>query len=55
MHCMTVSLAAGGVGLGTLWGEEIALSLLRKAGFPAVSVKQVEGDAIKNNYLARTA
>ena len=24
MHCMTVSLAQGGAGLGTLWGEELA-------------------------------
>jgi len=24
MHCMTVSLAQGGDGLGTVWGQELA-------------------------------
>jgi hypothetical protein len=24
MHCMTVSLAEGGAGLGTMWGQELA-------------------------------
>ena len=26
LHCMTVSLASGGAGLGTVWGEELALA-----------------------------
>src|SRR5690606_20829717 len=33
MHCMTVSLARGGMGLGTMWGRERARLLLREAGF----------------------
>jgi hypothetical protein len=33
MHCMTVSLAQGGEGLGTMWGEELAREVLREAGF----------------------
>ena len=32
MHCMTVSLAQGGEGLGTMWGRERALTALREAG-----------------------
>lgn len=33
MHCMSVSLARGGMGLGTMWGRERARLLLREAGF----------------------
>ena len=33
LHCMTVSLAHGGAGLGTGWGEETAVRLLAEAGF----------------------
>ena len=33
MHCMTVSLAQGGEGLGTMWGVEKADELLHEAGF----------------------
>ena len=32
MHCMTVSLAQGGAGLGTCWGRELAEKMLRDAG-----------------------
>jgi SAM-dependent methyltransferase len=38
LHCMTVSLAQGGAGLGTGWGEELALSMLADAGFGDVAV-----------------
>lgn len=33
MHCMTVSLAEGGEGLGAVVGEETARSLAVEAGF----------------------
>lgn len=33
LFCMTQSLAAGGVGLGTAWGPERAEALCREAGF----------------------
>ncbi|KAL6059688.1 8-demethylnovobiocic acid C(8)-methyltransferase [Balamuthia mandrillaris] len=33
MHCMTVSLAGGGEGLGTMWGVEKAVKMFREAGF----------------------
>lgn len=32
LHCMTVSLAQDGIGLGTMWGKEKALVMLREAG-----------------------
>lgn len=38
MHCMTVSLAEGGAGLGTVWGEELARKMLAEAGFVSVEV-----------------
>ena len=53
MHCMTVSLALDGEGLGTMWGEQKALELLAEAGFTDVVVKQVEGDPFNNYYIAR--
>jgi SAM-dependent methyltransferase len=36
LHCMQVSLAAGGEGLGTAWGRQLATDLLREAGFRSV-------------------
>ena len=33
MHCMTVSLAQGGDGLGAMWGEQRARELLLRQGF----------------------
>ena len=50
MHCMTVSLAQGGEGLGTMWGEEKAREMLEEAGFKKVEVKQLPHD-IFNNYF----
>jgi ubiquinone/menaquinone biosynthesis C-methylase UbiE len=38
MHCMTVSLAVGGKGLGTVWGEETARQMMADAGFRHVEV-----------------
>lgn len=52
-HCMTVSLALGGDGLGTCWGEQTALKMLREVGFDDISVKNVEGDILNNYYIAR--
>jgi hypothetical protein len=38
MHCLTVSLAEGGAGLGTVWGIQLARRMLHEAGFPHVEV-----------------
>lgn len=48
-HCMTVSLAQGGEGLGTMWGREKATELLQEAGFKQISVQQLEHD-FQNDY-----
>lgn len=53
MHCMTVSLAYGGEGLGTMWGEETARRLLAEAGFASVDTKTVEGDIMNAYYIVR--
>jgi 2-polyprenyl-3-methyl-5-hydroxy-6-metoxy-1,4-benzoquinol methylase len=53
MHCMTVSLAQGGEGLGTMWGEEKAKEMLEEAGFKAVEVRQLPHD-FTNNYFIVT-
>lgn len=51
MHCMTVSLAQGGAGLGTMWGEELAVEMLGKAGFYQVEVRQLAHDFQNNFYV----
>jgi ubiquinone/menaquinone biosynthesis C-methylase UbiE len=53
LHCMTVSLALGGEGLGAAWGEEKALELLQEAGFSGVEVKQLAHDILNNYYIAK--
>ena len=43
LHCMTVSLADGGAGLGTAWGEQTARRMLAAAGFTSVEVVDAPG------------
>jgi SAM-dependent methyltransferase len=52
MHCMTVSLAQGGAGLGAVWGEQKARAMLAEAGFTDIRVETVEGDIANNYYVA---
>jgi len=49
MPCMTVSLAQGGAGLGTVWGKELALQMLNEAGFGKVAVEELDHDS--QNYF----
>ena len=51
MHCMTVSLAGGGDGLGAMWGEERTRDYLRKAGFRDILTHRLAHD-IQNNWYA---
>jgi hypothetical protein len=53
MHCMTVSLAQGGEGLGAMWGEEKTQEYLRKAGFRSVTVNKLAHDIQNNWYVVR--
>jgi SAM-dependent methyltransferase len=53
MHCMTVSLSAGGAGLGTVWGHELATSMLADAGFNEVSIAELDRDPFNYYYITR--
>ncbi|MFP3906895.1 MAG: class I SAM-dependent methyltransferase [Acidimicrobiales bacterium] len=55
MHCMTVSLALDGDGLGTVWGEQLARQMLADAGFVDVDVVTLDEDPLNSYYLARKA
>ena len=55
MHCMTVSLAQDGEGLGTVWGEETARRMLEEAGFAGVEVRQIAQDILNSYYVAKKA
>ena len=52
MHCMSVSLAAGGPGLGTAWGHQTATRMLREAGFTDVRLFE-RVDPANSLYVAR--
>ncbi len=52
LHCLTVSLAEGGTGLGTLWGEELARQMLAEAGFTAIDVTPAP-DRLNNLFVCR--
>jgi ubiquinone/menaquinone biosynthesis C-methylase UbiE len=49
MHCMTVSLAQGGEGLGAMWGEEKTREYLGRAGFRVVEKHEL-AHVIQNNW-----
>lgn len=53
MHCMTVSLAQGGKGLGAMWGKELASEMLKEAGFNQIEVKELPHDPINYYYIVR--
>ncbi len=53
LHCMTVSLALNGEGLGTVWGEQKARELLNEAGFNQIDIEHVEGDIFNSYYVCR--
>ena len=53
MHCTTVSLAMDGPGLGAVWGEQVATSMLKEAGFRDISIHTLPEDAINNYFLAK--
>jgi 2-polyprenyl-3-methyl-5-hydroxy-6-metoxy-1,4-benzoquinol methylase len=53
LHCMTVSLALDGKGLGAMWGKELATQMLKDAGFSSVEVKQLPHDPMNYFYIAK--
>jgi 2-polyprenyl-3-methyl-5-hydroxy-6-metoxy-1,4-benzoquinol methylase len=53
MHCMTVSLAQGGEGVGAMWGEATTRDYLARAGFGSVETKRLEHDLNNHWYVIR--
>ena len=53
LHCMTVSLALEGKGLGAMWGKELAIQMLNEAGFSNIKVKELAHDPINYYYIAK--
>jgi SAM-dependent methyltransferase len=54
MHCMTVSLAYNGEGLGTVWGRQKAEEMLKEAGFSEkIEVSEVSGDLFNYYYIVQ--
>jgi SAM-dependent methyltransferase len=52
MHCMSVSLAGGGPGLGAAWGHQVATRMLEEAGFKEIRLFE-RVDPINSLYVAR--
>lgn len=53
MHCMSVSLAYDGPGLGAMWGVQQAKALFTAAGFEDLTVHALPDDPVNNYYVAR--
>lgn len=53
MHCMSVSLAQNGMGLGAAWGVELATHMLNDAGFAKVTVNDLPHDMMNTYYVCR--
>lgn len=54
-HCMTVSLAYDGVGLGAMWGVQKAREIFERAGFDQVDIYNIPGDILNNYYVCHKA
>jgi 2-polyprenyl-3-methyl-5-hydroxy-6-metoxy-1,4-benzoquinol methylase len=54
LHCMTVSLALGGKGLGAMWGKELATQMLNDAGFSSVDIKELAHDPMNYYYIVKS-
>lgn len=52
-HCMTVSLARDGTGLGAMWGRERAREHFAAAGFTEVGIHNLEHDPQNAYYVLR--
>uniref|UniRef100_A0A5S6Q2E3 Methyltransferase domain-containing protein n=1 Tax=Trichuris muris TaxID=70415 RepID=A0A5S6Q2E3_TRIMR len=54
LHCMPVSLNFdGGVGLGTMWGRQVAERMLKEAGLEVLSVTSMPYNPSNYHYLCR--
>ena len=53
LHCLQVSLAYDGAGLGTCWGRQLALEMLAEAGFGSVETVEPPLDPTNLLYICR--
>jgi 2-polyprenyl-3-methyl-5-hydroxy-6-metoxy-1,4-benzoquinol methylase len=53
LHCLTVSLAGGGAGLGAMWGAETARRMLAEAGLDVIDLRLLPHDPFNQYYVAR--
>ena len=53
--CTPASLAYGGMGLGTMWGEQLARKMIGEAGFASVETVHLPGDLGNCYHIARMA
>jgi SAM-dependent methyltransferase len=53
LHCLTVSLAHGGPGIGTLFSEQQATGMLARAGFAGPQVHPAPGNPLAAVYVTR--
>ena len=53
MHCMTVSLAYGGEGLGAAWGHQLATEYLTEAGFIDIKIEGIRDDRGNNYFISK--
>ncbi len=53
MHCMSVSIAGGGEGLGTAWGTELTTEFLETAGFEDITMAEVRADRANSHFVCR--
>ena len=53
MHCMSVSIAGGGEGLGAAWGTEATLEHLAAAGFGNVEAQDRRSDRTNTHFVCR--
>jgi 2-polyprenyl-3-methyl-5-hydroxy-6-metoxy-1,4-benzoquinol methylase len=53
MHCMTVSLAYGGEGLGAAWGHQLATEYLTNAGFVDIEIAGIRDDRGNNYFISK--
>ena len=54
MHCMTVSLTQGGMGLGAAWGVQPAQKMLREASFDRIRIRRFGHDVQNCYYIMET-
>ncbi|MEO0514875.1 MAG: hypothetical protein AAF086_06220 [Planctomycetota bacterium] len=53
MHCMSVSLANGGPGLGSAWGRGVCRAMLTEAGSETIELKELEHDPLNDYWVCR--